>query len=98
MNLVSGIAKPGEVMAIMGASWSGKTTLLDAISLRTKLHVYGSVKINGHTLTSVKQLSFISGYVTQEDLFFDTLSVKEHLTFHVNKDLRSHFTIKFNTC
>ena len=41
--------------------------------------------MNGQIVKSVKQLSFLSGYVTQDDLFFDTLTVKEHLTFHVNK-------------
>jgi ABC-type multidrug transport system ATPase subunit len=68
----------------MGASGSGKTTLLDVLNCRTKLKFYGSVKMNGQVVNSVKQLSFISGYVTQDDLFFDTLTVKEHLTFHVS--------------
>jgi|LakMenEpi03Aug12_release.lakeMendotaPanAssembly.Ray.scaffolds.fasta_scaffold3163445_1 ABC-type multidrug transport system ATPase subunit len=71
------------MLAIMGASGSGKTTLLDALSLRTKLKVHGVLKVNGHPVTSIKQLSFISAYVLQEDLFFDTLTVHEHLTFHV---------------
>lgn len=75
---------PGEMLAIMGASGSGKTTLLDALNYRTKLKVRGDLKINGHNVTSNKQLSFISAYVLQEDVFFDTLTVKEHLTFHVN--------------
>ena len=80
---VSGIAKPGEILAIMGSSGSGKTTLLDVLNRRTKLEFSGDIKMNGQIVTSIKQLSFLSAYVTQDDLFFDTLTVKEHLTFHV---------------
>jgi ABC-type multidrug transport system ATPase subunit len=34
LNGISGIAKAGEVTAIMGASGAGKTTLLNIISCR----------------------------------------------------------------
>ena len=70
-------------MAIMGASGSGKTTLLDVLNFRNKMKVSGEIRINGELIKSEKALSFVSAYVTQEDLFFDTLTVKEHLTFHV---------------
>jgi ABC-type multidrug transport system ATPase subunit len=71
-------------MAIMGASGSGKTTLLDVLNFRNKMKVSGLVAINGQQIRSEKSLSFVSAYVTQQDLFFDTLTVKEHLTFHVS--------------
>ncbi len=81
---VSGVAKPGELLAIMGSSGSGKTTLLDVLNFKNKLKIEGNIKINGQEIKSSKPLAFISGYVTQEDLFFETLTVKEHLTFHVS--------------
>jgi ABC-type lipoprotein export system ATPase subunit len=33
---VSGVARAGELLAIMGPSGSGKTTLLDILGLKTK--------------------------------------------------------------
>jgi ABC-type multidrug transport system ATPase subunit len=72
----------------MGSSGSGKTTLFNVLNFRNKkkLKINGSIKINGVPIKSAKALSFISGYVEQEDSFIDTLTVKEHLTFHVKKN------------
>jgi hypothetical protein len=38
--------------------------------------------ING-TVPDAKQVSMVSCYIQQDDLFFGTLTVKEHLQFHV---------------
>lgn len=38
--------------------------------------------INGRS-ANAKKMSLISCYIQQEDLFFGTLTVKEHLEFHV---------------
>ena len=82
---MSGIAKPGQVMAIMGASGAGKTTLLNVLTFRNqgKLRVNADIRINGKTLNDPKQLAAISGYVQQNDIFIGTLKVKEHLRFQV---------------
>ena len=82
---MNGVAKPGQVMAIMGASGAGKTTLLNLLTFRNqgKLKVEGDIKINGKTLNDPKQLAAISGYVQQNDIFIGTLKVKEHLRFQV---------------
>ncbi|PIO69518.1 ABC transporter, ATP-binding protein [Teladorsagia circumcincta] len=47
---VSGIARPGELLALMGASGAGKTTLLNTFLHRNLkgLHVEGRVEINGN--------------------------------------------------
>jgi ABC-type multidrug transport system ATPase subunit len=84
---VDGIAYAKEVLAIMGASGAGKTTLLNALNMRNSndLKVEGEVRINGKLIKSVEDISSISGYVQQDDLFIGYLSVKEHLIFQVIK-------------
>jgi len=72
-------------MAIMGASGAGKTTLLNILNFRNRgnLKIAGDVKINGSVVNSAAQISSISGYVQQEDLFLGYLKVKEQLEFTV---------------
>ena len=83
LSNVSGIARPGEVLAIMGASGAGKTSLLNVLNHRNreKLKVKGSVRINGHLVKSVEDVSSVSGYVQQDDVFTGYLTVYEHLLF-----------------
>lgn len=82
---VSGIAKPGQVIAIMGASGAGKTTLLNVLTCRNSdgLTITGDVKVNGKFVQSPSEIAAISGYVQQDDIFIATLKVKEHLKFQV---------------
>ena len=89
MKIVSGIARPGEVLAILGSSGSGKTTLLNVLNFRNPsfLNVNGEIKINGEEIFKYEKIAPISGYVQQDDLFFGTLKVIEHLTFQVNSSL-----------
>ncbi|EJW76413.1 hypothetical protein WUBG_12681, partial [Wuchereria bancrofti] len=46
---VTGIAQPGQLIALMGASGAGKTTLLNALLHRNVkgLKISGVVKVNG---------------------------------------------------
>lgn len=84
---MSGLAKPYEILAILGASGSGKTTLLNALNMRNrgKLTVEGDLRINGKLINSIEEISSVSGYVQQNDIFIGTLKVGEHLIFQVNK-------------
>ncbi|XP_054160064.1 protein white-like [Oppia nitens] len=79
---VSGQAKPGHLMAIMGSSGAGKTTLMNVLTQRniSSVKIDGSVKLNGKAIdmNTIKQ---VSAYVQQEDLFIGTLTVREHLKF-----------------
>lgn len=79
LDNVSGMAKSGQLVALMGASGAGKTTLLNTLLSRNlkNLSVQGKVLINGQEMG--KQITFVSGYVQQDELFMERLTVKEHL-------------------
>ncbi|KDR20987.1 Protein white [Zootermopsis nevadensis] len=79
---VSGIARPGELLAIMGSSGAGKTTLLNTLMFRSppNLQVSGQRALNGIPVSS-STLTSLSAYVQQDDLFVGTLTVREHLVF-----------------
>ena len=74
--------RPGEFLALMGASGAGKTTLLNCLTLRNNrmLKIRGKRLLNGIEVDS-DTLARISGYVQQEDLFIGTLKVGEVLRF-----------------
>lgn len=67
----------------MGASGAGKTTLLNVLNFRNrgKLKINGEIRVNGHLIKSLDDISVISAYVQQDDLFAGYLTVKEHLLF-----------------
>lgn len=81
---MNGEVRPGQLLAIMGASGAGKTTLMNVLTCRNlrKLIIEGEVLVNGEVVGS--QLSKISAYVQQDDLFIGTLRVREHLVFQVH--------------
>lgn len=81
LNGVTGMVRPGEVMAIMGPSGSGKTTLLDILANRTKTGtVSGDIYVNGHSL-SPSEYKRLIGYVDQEDVMIPTLTVYETILY-----------------
>ena len=84
LNGIYGDVKPGEVMAIMGPSGAGKTTLMSLLAgrekkLGTRL-TQGSVTVNGQPLD--KQVRRNIGYVPQEDKLFCWLTVRQTLQFY----------------
>ncbi|XP_065840256.1 protein white-like isoform X2 [Oscarella lobularis] len=81
---VSGVANPGELLAVMGASGAGKSTFMNVLSGRnlSGLDVSGSVFYNGSNASGVS--GTVTAYVQQEDLFIGTLTVREHIVFHAN--------------
>jgi ABC-type multidrug transport system fused ATPase/permease subunit len=86
INHVDGIAKPKEILAIMGASGAGKTTLLNVLNFRNRgqLKIQGQVCVNGQVINEIDEIASISGYVQQDDLFVGSLTVKENLIFQVS--------------
>ncbi|GMH34285.1 hypothetical protein BSKO_02119 [Bryopsis sp. KO-2023] len=78
---ISGGVGPCEVFAMMGPSGSGKTSLLSILGGRTPklLEVKGSMLFNGQQMT--KSIKRRIGFVTQDDLMYETLTVYETLYF-----------------
>ncbi|XP_027189920.1 ABC transporter G family member 22-like isoform X2 [Cicer arietinum] len=80
LNGISGSVNPGEVLALMGPSGSGKTTLLNLLGGRlSKTTIGGSITYNDQSYS--KFLKSRIGFVTQDDVLFPHLTVKETLTY-----------------
>lgn len=81
---ISGIARGGEVLAILGSSGAGKTTLLNALAYRSPKGIQISSNavraINGIPVTN-SELRSRCAYVQQSDLFIGSLTPREHLIF-----------------
>jgi ATP-binding cassette, subfamily G (WHITE), eye pigment precursor transporter len=93
--IVNGIAKPGQLVALMGASGAGKTTLLNTLNFKNSSREYkitGDIKVNGRCIKRAEDIASISGYVQQDDLFIGTLTVREHLEFQVMLRLTDSIT------
>ncbi|XP_068215670.1 protein white-like [Palaemon carinicauda] len=90
---VTGICRPGELLAVMGASGAGKTTLLNCLNFRCDpgLKIKGKLFINGRRVTP-ELLTSRSAYVQQEDIFVGTITVKEQLVFQANLRMDKHLS------
>ncbi|KAI9749255.1 MAG: hypothetical protein M4579_006944 [Chaenotheca gracillima] len=74
---IQGIAHPGQVMAIMGASGAGKTTFLDILARKNKRGVVdGQFLVNGEKVLD-NDFKSVTGFVDQEDTMLPTLTVHE---------------------
>lgn len=91
---VTGVAYPGELLAIMGSSGAGKTTLLNTLTFRNSSNVIvsGQRAANGIPINS-STLASLSAYVQQDDLFIGTLTVREHLIFQALVRMDRHIPI-----
>ena len=69
----------GELLAIMGGSGTGKTTLLSLLN-GTLRPQSGSITINGHDISEPEAKALI-GYVPQDDLLIEELTVYQNLWF-----------------
>jgi ABC-type multidrug transport system ATPase subunit/uncharacterized tellurite resistance protein B-like protein len=81
VNNVSFSIEEGKLLGILGASGSGKTTLLNLMSGIQK-PTSGNVKINGINIFSENEaIEGVLGYVPQDDLLIEDLTVFENLYF-----------------
>ena len=69
----------GELLAIMGGSGTGKTTLLSLLN-GTLTPQEGTITINGHSISEPEAKNLI-GYVPQDDLLIEELTVYQNLWF-----------------
>ncbi|KAK1966044.1 hypothetical protein LY78DRAFT_579238 [Colletotrichum sublineola] len=80
LDHVDGWVQPGVITALMGASGAGKTTLLDALASRVTVGVLsGDTMVNGRPTD--KSIPNRVGYVQQQDVHLDTMTVREALEF-----------------
>jgi ABC-type multidrug transport system ATPase subunit len=80
LNGVSGFAKPGKMVALMGASGAGKTTLLNTLSQRQTVGVVtGDMLVDGKPLGPAFQRG--TGFCEQMDLHDGTATIREALEF-----------------
>lgn len=79
MHDLSFTLKSGELLAIMGGSGTGKTTLLSLLngSIRPQ---EGTITINGHDISEPATKDLI-GFVPQDDLLIEELTVYQNLWF-----------------
>lgn len=69
----------GELLAIMGGSGTGKTTLLSLLN-GSLTPQEGTITINGHSITEPEAKALI-GFVPQDDLLIEELTVYQNLWF-----------------
>lgn len=76
------LGKSGQLVGIMGGSGSGKSTLMNVMNGNLKLS-NGSISINGYDLhRDHKKLQGVIGYVPQDDMLNEELTVYENLLFN----------------
>jgi len=81
LNGITGHAKPGRLLALMGASGAGKTTLLDVLGGRKNSGLMaGSIFLNGFPKEE-RSFNRVTSYVEQNDLHMPLTTVREALDF-----------------
>ncbi len=72
----------GQMIAIMGGSGVGKSTLLNILN-GTLPPTKGAVYLNGRDVrTLAREIEGLCGYVPQDDLLFEELSISDNLRFN----------------
>ena len=79
MHNLSFTLRNGEMLAIMGGSGTGKTTLLSLLNGSMKPQE-GTITINGHDISEPAAKDLI-GYVPQDNLLIEELTVYQNLWF-----------------
>jgi len=81
LDSISGCVKPGQVLAIMGASGAGKSTFLDILARKRKRGlVSGITLVNGREVPD-EMFKKVMGFVDQEDTLMSTLTVYETVLY-----------------
>ena len=76
--------KSGQLISVMGGSGVGKSTLLNILNGNIPVQ-HGTVSINGFDIHDNKKITEgLIGYVPQDDLLFEDLTVWENLWFNAS--------------
>lgn len=81
LSEITGSVKSGEIMAIIGASGAGKSSLLDILAKKAKTgSIGGQILVNGKEVKSIDYKRMV-GFVDQEDILMSTLTVYETVLY-----------------
>ncbi len=81
MDSISFAVNRGEMVCVMGASGSGKSTMLRCIAGQLQ-PTLGEILLNGQSLyASVDSLKHFISYIPQDDAFDDHLTIEENMAF-----------------
>ena len=88
---LSAMLEPGRVLGVMGASGSGKSSLLAWIAgtLEAPFVARGSLRLNGRDLAALPIQQRRIGLLFQDDLLFPHMSVQDNLLFAVPRGTRA---------
>ena len=88
---LSATLEPGQVLGVMGASGSGKSSLLAWIAgtLEAPFVARGSLRLNGRDLAALPIQQRRIGLLFQDDLLFPHMSVQDNLLFAVPRGTRA---------
>ena len=81
LHSITGVVNPGEVVAIMGPSGSGKTTFVSLLAGRNHARHTGEILYNDQHKPTDKAFKRQLGFVSQEDIMFEGLTVFETLYY-----------------
>jgi ABC-type multidrug transport system ATPase subunit len=91
---VRGNVRPGEILAILGASGAGKTSFLDLLARKNKTGTAsGDFFVNGRQIKDSEYKDVI-GFVDQEDALMPTLTVYETVLYSALLRLPRDMTIE----
>uniref|UniRef100_M4B7Q5 ABC transporter domain-containing protein n=1 Tax=Hyaloperonospora arabidopsidis (strain Emoy2) TaxID=559515 RepID=M4B7Q5_HYAAE len=92
LNGITAHFEPGRMVALMGATGAGKTTLMDVIAGRkTGGRVVGDIIVNGEPKDPAN-FSRITAYCEQMDIHSEAASIYEALVFSAKLRLPPNFT------
>jgi putative thiamine transport system ATP-binding protein len=91
IDALSARIAPGAVLAVMGASGSGKSSLLAWIAgtLEPPFEASGRLALDGRDLTTLPIQQRRIGLLFQDDLLFPHLSVRDNLLFALPAGVRA---------
>lgn len=89
-------AESGQLVGILGGSGVGKSTLLNVLNGSLKLHS-GRITINGFDIHEEKDIvRGVIGYVPQDDLLIEELTVYQNLYFNAKLCFRNYTEEELN--